>query len=430
MPPVSTPSSASAGPGGRMAVAMPGSAGASGSCRAPSAAACAARAAAASSADRAIRRRRRPVRRAAAEPGIEPAAQQGGRQAATSRAARCRNRGRARRAGRRGRPAASSAARRAPAAARARWRPSRPPRRSAGEVEPGRGSWKAARLSTKPGSAAARRARSPRAGRRAATRAAGRAAARRAGRRGRRLRPAPRAGAIQAAAASASAPGRSPGASAASAAAAPIVPGGRKRHRARRRVRLGAALRIAHPHAVPDPGRLHGAIVGAGRRDSESLFCGKCKCFATKSGGGGQSPAADGPRGAGCVYERDDHRHPPVHLAARPPRRPRRAGNRYYEARRARRRRRAAAALGDVCGRAEASKVPPEWHCWLHYTTEAPLPEARGSPGRSRTSRTYRHAGELSPARARLPRRPSRGRDRRLRSLDAGQLIDGASQRR
>ncbi len=26
----------------------------------------------------------------------------------------------------------------------------------------------------------------------------------------------------------------------------------------------------------------------------------------------------------------------------------------------------------------EASQVPPEWHAWLHYTTEAPLPiEAR-----------------------------------------------------
>ncbi|KAF0145048.1 MAG: NADH dehydrogenase, partial [Rhodospirillaceae bacterium] len=24
-------------------------------------------------------------------------------------------------------------------------------------------------------------------------------------------------------------------------------------------------------------------------------------------------------------------------------------------------------------GRPEASKVPPEWHAWLHYTVDAPL---------------------------------------------------------
>ena len=24
---------------------------------------------------------------------------------------------------------------------------------------------------------------------------------------------------------------------------------------------------------------------------------------------------------------------------------------------------------------AEASRVPPEWHAWLHYTTDAPLPD-------------------------------------------------------
>lgn len=47
-------------------------------------------------------------------------------------------------------------------------------------------------------------------------------------------------------------------------------------------------------------------------------------------------------------------------------------GNRYYEERRARhgmRRRRWVA----YAGIPEASKVPPEWHAWLHYTTDAPL---------------------------------------------------------
>ncbi len=28
-------------------------------------------------------------------------------------------------------------------------------------------------------------------------------------------------------------------------------------------------------------------------------------------------------------------------------------------------------------GTAEASKVPPEWHAWLHHTTQAPLPEQK-----------------------------------------------------
>ena len=50
-------------------------------------------------------------------------------------------------------------------------------------------------------------------------------------------------------------------------------------------------------------------------------------------------------------------------------------GNRYYEERRQRsaalRRRRWVI----YAGQPEASTVPPEWHAWLHYTTNAPLPE-------------------------------------------------------
>ncbi|MBX5454914.1 MAG: NADH:ubiquinone oxidoreductase subunit NDUFA12 [Acidobacteriia bacterium] len=54
-------------------------------------------------------------------------------------------------------------------------------------------------------------------------------------------------------------------------------------------------------------------------------------------------------------------------------------GNRYYEERRARpgmRRRRWVAYSGAV----EPTRVPPEWHAWLHYITDAPLPEARRWP--------------------------------------------------
>ncbi|WP_041793894.1 NADH:ubiquinone oxidoreductase subunit NDUFA12 [Pararhodospirillum photometricum] len=50
-------------------------------------------------------------------------------------------------------------------------------------------------------------------------------------------------------------------------------------------------------------------------------------------------------------------------------------GNRYYQSRESRtaslyRRKR----WVDYKGKVEASKVPPEWHAWLHHTAEAPLP--------------------------------------------------------
>jgi NADH:ubiquinone oxidoreductase subunit len=51
------------------------------------------------------------------------------------------------------------------------------------------------------------------------------------------------------------------------------------------------------------------------------------------------------------------------------------AGNIYYADRRPR------PGTGRVrrwvmyAGAPEASEVPPEWHAWLHYTTDAPLPE-------------------------------------------------------
>ncbi len=31
-------------------------------------------------------------------------------------------------------------------------------------------------------------------------------------------------------------------------------------------------------------------------------------------------------------------------------------------------------------GEAEASAVPPEWHAWLHYTTDKPIPMASRKP--------------------------------------------------
>jgi NADH:ubiquinone oxidoreductase subunit len=54
------------------------------------------------------------------------------------------------------------------------------------------------------------------------------------------------------------------------------------------------------------------------------------------------------------------------------------AGNVYFEEKRPRgpRTRRWVA----YAGIADASSVPPEWHAWLHYTTEAPLSDATRRP--------------------------------------------------
>lgn len=47
-------------------------------------------------------------------------------------------------------------------------------------------------------------------------------------------------------------------------------------------------------------------------------------------------------------------------------------------------------------GKREASKVPPEWHAWLHHTTEAPLSEegaAEYTPNLTGTKGAYRPSG-------------------------------------
>lgn len=49
---------------------------------------------------------------------------------------------------------------------------------------------------------------------------------------------------------------------------------------------------------------------------------------------------------------------------------------------------------------AEATTVPPEWHTWLHHTTEAPLPEQKRHawmvehrPNQTGTAQAYRPLG-------------------------------------
>ncbi len=52
-------------------------------------------------------------------------------------------------------------------------------------------------------------------------------------------------------------------------------------------------------------------------------------------------------------------------------------GNRYYQARSVRRGENKKRRWVIYQGIAEASKVPANWHGWLHYTLDAPLPQAK-----------------------------------------------------
>lgn len=54
----------------------------------------------------------------------------------------------------------------------------------------------------------------------------------------------------------------------------------------------------------------------------------------------------------------------------------------------------------DFAGPPEATSVPPEWHSWLHYTTDQPLPEQGRRPWQkphlpnaTGTATSYRPAG-------------------------------------
>jgi len=89
-------------------------------------------------------------------------------------------------------------------------------------------------------------------------------------------------------------------------------------------------------------------------------------------------------------------------------------GNRYYQDKRmiaGRRRKRWVIYRGDV----EASRVPPDWHGWLHYTTDKPPPKgglARQAwqkdhvPNLSGTERAYRPAGHTLSTASEKPRPP------------------------
>lgn len=75
------------------------------------------------------------------------------------------------------------------------------------------------------------------------------------------------------------------------------------------------------------------------------------------------------------------------------------AGNNYYQERAVRPNGRSRRWV-DYKGAVEASSVPPEWHCWLHYTTDRPIPESARRPwskppvsNRTGTAASYRPPG-------------------------------------
>ena len=104
-------------------------------------------------------------------------------------------------------------------------------------------------------------------------------------------------------------------------------------------------------------------------------------------------------------------------------------GNRYYVERhepQGRRRKRWVIYNGER----EASRVPPEWHGWLHYMVdetpdEAPV-ERRALAGRT-PAQPDRHARGLASAGQRIRRGPARRGDRRLRTVAA--LLEKAGRR-
>ncbi len=79
-------------------------------------------------------------------------------------------------------------------------------------------------------------------------------------------------------------------------------------------------------------------------------------------------------------------------------------------------------------GEPEGSKVPPEWHAWLHHTVnEVPQPRQRGaaaaaapSVGIAAPAEPDRDALGLPPARLGIARRAPSAGDRRLRAVGAG----------
>ena len=77
-------------------------------------------------------------------------------------------------------------------------------------------------------------------------------------------------------------------------------------------------------------------------------------------------------------------------------------------------------------GVAEASRVPPSWHGWLHHTVDVPPTQdkTRTAPlGEAAPAQSDRHAGRPSPERIDLGARPPSQGDGRLQGLEPRQSV-------
>ncbi len=73
-------------------------------------------------------------------------------------------------------------------------------------------------------------------------------------------------------------------------------------------------------------------------------------------------------------------------------------------------------------GTAEASRIPPDWHGWMHHTVDVPADRGQlqaARVGKAACAEHDRHAAGLSSLRLDACERPPAGGDRRLPALDA-----------
>ncbi len=108
-------------------------------------------------------------------------------------------------------------------------------------------------------------------------------------------------------------------------------------------------------------------------------------------------------------------------------------GNRYYEAKDnsdsydARKRR-----WVIYKGYAEPTKIPPDWHGWMHYTFDEPptrAPLRRRIWGKAAPAEPDRHAWRLAAQGLHRARRRARLGLRRLRGVEAGMIGAGRGER-
>ena len=104
-------------------------------------------------------------------------------------------------------------------------------------------------------------------------------------------------------------------------------------------------------------------------------------------------------------------------------------GNRYFQEKnpRARRRRRWVLYRGEV----EGSKVPAEWHAWLHHTSDQVPSDSASHRDWEKTSRcqSHRHSSGVPTTWSGDERQSTRSNDRRLRTVASELRRDAAGRR-